>query len=152
MRNIISAICLSLLIISCGNNKTGQPIVENDTALDIYTWEADYNDSTGHLEMEKVLTGKLDTLSAPAIISYLNNDNPHIKLDYLKTSGDTVYVEIKEADYLTQQMGSSGPMYYMSEVIYNLTELPGIHYVNFKFEEGDHAIPGTFNRDSFKNE
>jgi hypothetical protein len=49
-------------------------------------------------------------------------------------------------------MGSSGPTTYFAEAVFNLTEIPGIHYVSFDFEEGDHAQPGTFNRESFKDE
>jgi hypothetical protein len=49
-------------------------------------------------------------------------------------------------------MGSTGPTMFLSSAVYNLTEIPGIRYVNFDFEEGDHASPGTFSRESFKDE
>ena len=82
----------------------------------------------------------------------MNNNWPHVQLEIVKTSGDTLFIKIPQSTYLTQQMGSSGSITYLAEAVYNLTEIPGIHYVNFDFEEGDHAQPGTFNRDSFKNE
>jgi hypothetical protein len=70
----------------------------------------------------------------------------------IKTSGDTVYLKIPEATYLTQQMGSSGPTMYFANLVYNLTEIPGIKNINVDLLEGDHAQPGTFNQDSFKDE
>jgi len=75
-----------------------------------------------------------------------------VQLAFVKTSGDTVYLKIPDPMYLTQQMGSSGPTIYLAQAVYSLTEVPGIKYVNLDFEEGDHASPGTFNRDSFKDE
>ena len=93
-----------------------------------------------------------DTLSPEAVVAFLNNKWPHVQLVMIKTSGDTLFIRIPQSAYLTQQMGSSGPTAYFAESVYNLSEIPGIHYVSFDFEEGDHAQPGTFNRDSFKGQ
>jgi hypothetical protein len=93
-----------------------------------------------------------DSLSPENVIGFLNKNNPHIRLELVKISTDSIYLKIADAMYLTQQMGSTGPTLYFSEVVYNLTEITGIRYVTFDFEEGDHAGPGTFNRDSFKDE
>ncbi len=135
---------------ACGNNKANQPISENDTAETFYYWESTLNDSTGNLEMKKIET--TDSLSVPSILDYINKDNPRLRLEWVKTSNDTVYIKIKDATVLTQQMGSTGATEYMAAVVYNLTELRGMKYVNFDFQEGDHAAPGTFSRESFKNE
>ncbi len=43
-------------------------------------------------------------------------------------------------------MGTTGADDYMSTTTFTLTELRGIKYVNFAFEEGDHAVPGTYSR------
>jgi len=40
----------------------------------------------------------------------------------------------------------------MATATYTLTEAKGINYVDFDFEEGDHAVPGTYSRESFKPE
>jgi hypothetical protein len=61
-------------------------------------------------------------------------------------------VKIPEATYLTQQMGSSGPTMFFAEAVYNISEIPGIRFINFDFEEGDHAQPGTYTRDDFKDQ
>jgi hypothetical protein len=148
---LLSFTCL--LLISCGSNKADEPIIEEDSLTAInYAWQASLNDSTGKLEMKKTEAAGLDSISTASVIDYINRSDSSIHLDIIKTSNDTVYLKIPDAHYLTQQMGSTGPTLYLAGVVYNLTEIPGLHYVNFNFEEGDHASPGTMNRDSFKDE
>ncbi|KJS31722.1 MAG: hypothetical protein VR64_09210 [Desulfatitalea sp. BRH_c12] len=64
----------------------------------------------------------------------------------LKVLGDTAFVDISQDEQLTQQMGSTGATGYIQAVTYTLTSLPGIHYVDFQFKEGDHAVPGRYSR------
>jgi hypothetical protein len=137
------------IAIAC-KNSADEPIAEEDSLnrVESYLWQSGMNDSTGKIEMKKVPSN--DSLSTQSVIDFLNKDNPNVKLELVKTSNDTIFLKIAEATYLTQQMGSSGPELYLAEVVYNLTELPGIKQVTLDFEEGDHASPGTFNRDSFK--
>lgn len=141
-----------LFLAACRNNKADQP-GEGDDSLTIeenFYWQSSLNDSTGKLEMTKVPAP--DSLSSHVIIDFLNNDNANIRIELVKTSNDTVYLKIADAIYLTQQMGSTGPTLYLSKVVYSFTELPGIKYVSLDFDEGDHASPGTFSRESFKDE
>jgi hypothetical protein len=77
------------------------------------------------------------------------NDPPKVKLVNVKDH--TASVEIMNAEYLTQRMGSSGAQAYLASVTFTLTENPQIKKVNFIFEEGDHAMPGTYAREDFKN-
>ena len=141
------------LLTSC-NNKADQPVTDEDSGGGTarYSWDAVINDSTGRLEMKRVETSSPDSLSIPAVITFVNSLYPNVQLVWIKTSGDTVYLKIPEATYLTQQMGSTGPTLYFANAVFNLTEIPGIHYVHFGFEKGDHASPGTFNRENFKDE
>jgi spore germination protein GerM len=154
MKKLSTLIFISLLLASCGNNKADQPEVDDDTASAAitYAWQASLNDSTGKMEIKKVEATDLDSLSPASLVAFINKKNSSIHLDIVKTSNDTVFLKIPDATYLTQQMGSSGADMYLAGVIYNLTELPGIKYINLDFEEGDHAAPGTFTRDSFKND
>lgn len=151
MKKILIFSFAVLFIVAC-NNKADQPGTDDDTlsTQENFLWQSSLNDSTGKIEMTKVPGN--DTLSLQSVIDFLNKDNPNIRLELVKTSNDSIYLKIPDAMYLTQQMGSTGPTLYLSEVIYNLTEIPGIKYVSLDFEEGDHASPGTFNRESFKNE
>ncbi len=153
MKNYLLIISACVTIIAC-NNKADQPGAEDDSAAIIvkYSWQAGLNDSTGRLEMKKLEAEGPDSLSAAAVIDFLNNKYVNIKAVLLKTSGDTMYLNIPEATYLTQQMGSTGPILYFADAVYNLTEVPGIKYVNFDFEEGDHASPGILNRESFNDQ
>lgn len=77
------------------------------------------------------------------------NGDGKVKLDFVRASRDTAYVKIDDSAYLTQQMGTLGAKAFMSVTTYTLTEKPGIKYVTFDFEEGDHAAPGTYTRESF---
>jgi hypothetical protein len=140
-----------MAVIAC-RNKADKPITESDTALAVYSWQSALNDSSGRLEMKKVEAVGPDSLSPAAVVSYLNSTDSTVRLVLIKTSGDTVYLKIPDAEHLTQQMGSTGSTLYMAQVVYNLTEIPGIKYVNLDFEEGDHASPGTYTRENFKDE
>lgn len=60
-------------------------------------------------------------------------------------------VEIINAEYLTQRMGTTGAQNYLAAATYSLTETPGVRGVDFIFQEGDHAAPGVYTRESFKD-
>ena len=110
----------------------------------IYT----YNDTLG-IPVKK--NAVKDDLSPEELIGLINKHHGtgKINLTYVETSNDTIYVKIDDSAYLTQQMGTLGPHAYMATVTFTLTELPNVKYVNFNFEEGDHAAPGTYTRTSF---
>lgn len=61
------------------------------------------------------------------------------------------HVEILNAEYLTQRMGTSGAQNYLAATTYSLTEIPGVRGVDFIFPVGDHAAPGVYTRESFKD-
>jgi hypothetical protein len=148
---LFTGICFFL--VSCGNNKAEQTGAEEFDLPEkpVKTvWEATLNDSTGALEMKRVETSKIDSLSVESVINFISTSE--IKPEFLKNSNDTVFIKIPDAEFLTQRMGTTGASLYLASAIYNLTEIPGIHFVNLDFEEGDHAGPGTYSRDSFKNQ
>lgn len=144
------SISVMLIFLSC-NNSANEEIAEEDTieiAPEVYLWTAEMTE--GRLTMTKDRPAGLDSLAPGPIVEFLNQTNPNIKLEYVRTSGDTVFVKIPDATYLTQQMGSTGPTFYLAGVTYNLTEVPGMHYVYLDFEEGDHAGPGVWSRQDFE--
>jgi hypothetical protein len=149
MKNLLLVFSLSLFVLACGSNDASQPETEEADTVTQYSWEALLNDSTGKMEMKKIEPGGPDTLDAPSMIAFLNKINPNVQLQLEKISGDTLYVSIPEATYLTQQMGSTGPALFFAEVVYNLTEIPGIRFVSFDFEEGDHASPAVLSRERY---
>lgn len=60
-----------------------------------------------------------------------------------------MFIRIPDSEYLTQRMGSTGAYEYMIAVTFTFTELEEIEFVNFDFELGDHAKPGTYTRQQF---
>jgi spore germination protein GerM len=83
------------------------------------------------------------------MIQMLNEKNPQIQIELVKTSNDTAFVKIEKSDFLTQQCGTAGADSYLASVVYNLTEFKNIECVNFDFELGDHAVPGKYSRNDF---
>ena len=77
------------------------------------------------------------------------NDPPKVNL--LNIKNDEASVEVVNAEYLTEKMGSSGAQAYLASVTFTLTEDPRIKKVKFFFQEGDHAMPGTYTRKDFTN-
>lgn len=154
MKTLLTVFIACFIFCACGSNSADKPAAENDTASmeTTFSWEATINDSTQRLEMKKAEAVGPDSLSIPAVIDFLNKNNPKIKLDLVRSSNDTLFLKIDDAEYLTQQMGSTGPTMYFATAVYNLTEIAGIRFVHFDFEEGDHAQPDTFGRDNFKDE
>lgn len=136
-----------LLTAAC-NNSADEPVVEDTVAADLsFHWEAA---DTGTFYMVKMPGGGPDSLTPSSIIQFLNRQYPNVQLVYKKIAGDTLYIAIPEATYLTQQMGSYGSKNFLAEAVFDLTEITGINFINFDFEEGDHAMPGTMTRSSFK--
>jgi hypothetical protein len=106
------------------------------------------DDSTGKLEMKKQDFTGPDSLNVTSVTNFLNLTYPSITLVVTRQSNDTLFLSIPDALYLTQQMGSTGPAMYFATAVYNYTEIPGINFVSFNFEEGDHASPATLSRQS----
>ena len=95
----------------------------------------------------QVRTVKKDTLTSEKLISILNlKYQDKVRLEFMNISHDTIFVKIDNSGYLTQQMGTAGATDYMISATFTLTELPNIEFVNFDFEVGDHASPGTYGR------
>jgi hypothetical protein len=91
-----------------------------------------------------------DILTSVKLIDLINTEyNNQVHIDFSRIAGDTIFIEINNPDYLTQQMGSSGAEAFMISTTFTLTELPRIEYVNFDFQEGDHASPGTYSRKQY---
>ena len=161
---IVFVILTLLLSCNSGSEKNVNPDVEiedtvfesastasGDSALYIKNksllWQVD---SKG-FKLQKPKVSGIDTMSAKNIIQLINTNYDSIHLDYVKTSHDTIYVHIPHSEMLTQRIGSTGAEIYMASATWSLTELKGVKYVNYDFREGDHASPGVYSRNNFKN-
>ncbi len=116
----------------------------------VVPWVVQANDSTHILEIRRDPAADMANLQPADIVDALNLKYPEIKLHWVKMDGNKAFVSIADAMYLTQQSGSEGAQAYLAETTYSLTELKGIAAVEFSFEEGDHARPGTYTRTDFK--
>lgn len=91
------------------------------------------------------------TYSSAQLIDLLNKNYPDIHLDLVKTSHDTIYVKIPDSQKLANEIGDTGAENYLASATYTLTEMKNIHFVNIDMKAGDHAEPGVYSRDDFKN-
>jgi len=73
------------------------------------------------------------------------------KLRLQNVAEGIAHVEIISAEYLTQRMGTSGAQNYLAAATYSLTETTGVRGVDFIFPAGEHAMPGVYTRESFKD-
>ncbi len=154
MKKFLTLFFFSIILFSCRDNKEKGTIMEEETTNEkkiVMLWEADFNDSSGNMAMKKIESHNLDTLSPSSLIDYNNAGDSKTKLEFVKVSNDTIYLKIPDSEFLTQRMGTSGALAHLAYIVFNFTELPGINFVNLNFEEGDHASPGTYSRDSFNN-
>lgn len=147
----ISPIILLFILFACNNN-SDQLATKDSVSTELLGWRSTLNDTTMKLDMKKTEPIEADSLDPEALTKYLNSKNSKVIIEWQRRSNDTAYLKIADATVLTQQMGTTGAMMYLAFVVYNVTELPGIRFVTLIFEEGDHAIPGTYTRESFKDE
>lgn len=130
-------------------------IAGTDTSMMVknspFLWRADFEDASNTYKISKPIVARPDSLSGEHMVTLINNDWDSILVKYIKTSQDTVYLDIQNSEYLTQRIGSSGAENFIATTTYSLTELTGVKYVNFKFKAGDHATPGVYKRSDFKS-
>ena len=62
---------------------------------------------------------------------------------------DTAEISVANAEVLTRRMGTTGAECFLAGATFSLTSVPGIDYVWFEFEEGEHAAPGRYSRARF---
>ncbi|MBC7936890.1 MAG: hypothetical protein H7Y86_16205 [Rhizobacter sp.] len=160
--NRYSIFILLILLFSCDNNndkenatldaetETGSIVIEKGVPVynpdsKLYLWRS--TDDYKKIKNEQASPAIANTDS---LIKGLNEYYENVYLEKVKQSGDTVYAIIKNSEYLTQRMGSTGAEMYIADVVLNLTAINGIRYVKIEMEEGDHAQPGTWSKEDFK--
>jgi hypothetical protein len=131
-----------------------------------YTWYVDYTETSDDAvlvrgsriheiknDVDKLVAAlnasDADPESLPTPAEGEGAGPPKIKL--MKVEHGVAFVAIINAECVTQRMGSSGARDYLASVTYTLTENRQIRKVDFLFEEGDHAAPGIYVRESFAN-
>ena len=163
---------ISLFVISCNQNKNAK----NENVTDTVAIVPTYTDTNGigsndeifdeEAESQNYLVWKADldsklvtknpdfknsNLFVDSIIKGLNLKYREIPLEKIKLSHDTLYTQIRNSEYLGEQIGSTGAGFYLAEAVINLTSVKGIKYVNMAFAEGSHASPGVFTKKDFED-
>lgn len=158
MQKTILLILSLSIIVACNNNaSTDKPEGDSLTAEELMapeeriSWVTVYDSIKNSYILKQQRQTDAAVLTPESVISDINATTENVKLEFRKTSNDTLYVAIPASDYLTQQMGSAGSSEYFATATFNLTELKGIRFVNYDFKAGDHAQPGTYGRNSFKD-
>ena len=167
MKNLLFLFLVSVLLFSCGSdNDSKEEVVyqtERDTAVvadnpdttvkiinSKIFWSVQPNMQNEKREMKKPATVAINTFAPQQLLDSLNTIFPDMQLVLNKIGHDTLYVRMPQSTRLTNNIGDTGAENYLATVVYNLTELPGIKYVNLNFIPGNHAEPGVYSRDDFK--
>lgn len=162
MKNFLVSFGMLLLVMGCAptqhDDKTGavteeKPEIISESSV-VYDpsgaiWNYDYNLLTNEFEIKQLRVVDNDTLTGEMLEKILNQAWPGVQIKFVKTSNDTAFIFIPDSKVLTQQMGSAGAESFMISTTYSFTELKGIEQVSISFEEGDHAIPGVYSRNSW---
>jgi hypothetical protein len=113
-------------------------------------WEMDMNGDGTAYEMKKRTSFIDSAITIEEAIAINNKKWKDVQLVFVKQVGETVFVDIPQSDYLTQRMGSLGPVEFFASTVYSLTEVKGVKNIDFKMQEGDHAGPGVYSRKDYK--
>ena len=128
-----------------------EPTVTKKVNYQIY--DTRWNRESSTLELFRTNADSAKTLTealARFNSEYQRENYPFARL--AKINFDTVFIVIDNSDYLTQQMGTTGADEYLAKLTFTVTELEGINFVDLNFLEGDHAVPGTYERTDFNPE
>ena len=163
MRIVLFFLLLSFLV-ACNNsadNKTDRDTtrlrdlpddsagtdIEELSREEFYVWEVNSDQKT--IKQNPKLSEA--SLGVDTLITGLNEMYPRIKLEKVRLSNDTLYTQIRNAEVLTEQMGSAGSEQYIAQAVLNLTSARGVKYVRIDFEEGSHGSPDVWSKENFKD-
>jgi len=165
----IGIIILLLLLVTCNNKGTSKKSNQQDSVNESLTSDSlQFQDSSSPINVTlpdienssaiwdydvkadsivQIKEVNKDTLTYEKLINMINTGYKNMVLiDFSRIAHDTIFISIKNSEYLTQQMGSTGAFEFMISTTFTLTELQGIACVSFDFQEGDHASPGIYSR------
>lgn len=163
MKKLTAFLIIPFLWIACTNDQKAGTQEETEKTIEpketvsaesekllVLPWTAVYDPETQQLELKHNDASDAGNLTIQDMIDAINLKYPETKLYKTSQQNDTLSVTINDASFLTQQSGTTGAEAYLAEATFALTELQGIKAVNFHFQEGDHAVPKTYTRESFK--
>jgi PKD repeat protein len=162
----LTALFFLTLLVSCSNNAGENAAPTDSTDAGSGTWkESELETEEAPADKAQFYVWEVDTdvktmrknpvinpsfYSVDMLIMGLNERYPQVQLEKKRLSHDTLYTEIKNAAFLTEQMGSAGSEQYIAQAVLNLTAVKGINHVRIDFEEGSHASPDVWSRKAFE--
>jgi hypothetical protein len=154
MKNLAYLIIPMIFLLACNNERDEHGAA--DTSADtegiskskILPYSVELDGNTQNLVLVES-DGAAENLSKEDVVQLLNKKYPGIQLEQASVTGDTIRLTIRDASQLTQTMGSAGAQAYLAEVVFSLTEVEGLKKVKLDFQEGDHAMPGIYQRSDF---
>lgn len=90
-------------------------------------------------------------LNEDTLIRGINILYPDIILSKIRISGDTLFTEIKDSEYLGERIGSNGALSYIAYAVINLTSIKNINFVKINFDDGSHISLGVWSKREFIN-
>ena len=136
---------LMFLFFSCGNGDERISETEYAVSDTILVWDT----NADSMIMKRDTTIPDSAVTIKRIINGLNEKYPEVHVDLIKHSGDTIYIEVPDGEYLGNQMGSAGASAWFADAVINLTSVPGINYVSFKMDVFSHASGGVISQEEY---
>lgn len=131
---------------SCDNDDKEISETEYAVSDTILAWDT----NADSMIMKRDHTVPDSAITINRIINGLNEKYPEVHIDVIKQSGDTIYIDVPDAEYLGNQMGSAGSSAWFADAVINLTSVPGINYVSFKMDMYSHASSGVIGKEEYK--
>jgi hypothetical protein len=94
-----------------------------------------------------------DSITVEETIKLINEKKffRKIQLKLTRVSNDTIYIEIPEAEFLTEKIGNDLAQDFLSTTTFILTDFEKINFVNLEFKSKSQIKAGVYNRDYFYN-
>ena len=148
----ITIFILAAFLISCGNANSDKTTTEAEEIIYDYpdtllAWEV----NPDSMQMKRITIFPDSSITVSRIVNGLNDKYPNVHIELLKQSADTVYINIPNADYLGEQMGSAGSSAWFADATINLTSVTGVNYVSYKMDLHSHAESNVLGKDAYKN-
>lgn len=139
-----------LLVIGCRNKAdTEEPQYTDTIAAEVpdtvLAWRVDAEELT--IMRDSSIHDSILTINR--IINGLNSKYPRVQIRFLRQSGDTLYMDVPDANVLGEQMGSAGATAWFADAVINLTSIPGINYVSFQMEPHSHAQSAVISKEQY---
>ena len=122
----------------------------SEISFEKLSWKTEYDTVENYEYLTKGILLDSINYTPEDLIVVLNKRKPTCKLEFVKISGDTVFIQVINDYYLTERMGTTGAYCYLGETVYTLTEHNLINKVKLDLEFGSHASPGVYTRIDFK--